>query len=359
MRSASDYRFYARDSLRGKWGISVLVTLVATLLGANAGGGTGNGITYSLNQYANNQGNIYYQNFINDYYARNLPPGFEMPTSSFSLFGLGALGAWMGTILLFYIAISIIIGGAVDLGIKQYNMRLIMGFPQQPFKTLFERMQIFGKALLLQLYMALFIFLWSLLLVIPGIIAAYRYAMAPYLMAADPSLGVKEAVDLSKQMMKGNKARLFGLHLSFIGWAILTIFTCGIGTLFLRPYTAAAEAAFYLDLAGHLNNRVKPGFMPPPMYNNGGQPPYGTPPQPPYGTQPPYGAQPPYGNPQQPYGAQPQYGAPQQPYQQPYQQPAAPPQYTAPVQPAPEAQPATPAPEQPAPPQDGTQPPAQ
>lgn len=111
-------------------------------------------------------------------------------------------------------------------------------------------MQNLLKALGLKLFMFLFIFLWTLLLIVPGIVAAYRYAMAPYLMAQNPGMGIREAVNLSKQMMQGNKGRLFSLHLSFIGWALLAGLTLGLGLLWLNPYVKASEAAFYLNVSG-------------------------------------------------------------------------------------------------------------
>ena len=98
--------------------------------------------------------------------------------------------------------------------------------------------------------MALKIFLWTLLFIVPGIVAAFRYAMAPYVLAEHPELTASEAIEKSKQMMAGNKGRLFCLQLSFIGWFLLACLTWGVGFFFLAPYTKAAETGFYLDLTG-------------------------------------------------------------------------------------------------------------
>ena len=84
---------------------------------------------------------------------------------------------------------------------------------------------------------------------IPGIIAAYRYSMATYIMAENPDMKAMEAIEASKQMMSGNKFRLFCLDLSFIGWDILGMITLGIGMLFVRPYQQAAKAAFYREVS--------------------------------------------------------------------------------------------------------------
>ena len=96
--------------------------------------------------------------------------------------------------------------------------------------------------------MGLFVFLWSLLLFIPGIIKSYAYALTPYILIDNPELSANQAINLSRKMMKGHKFDMFCLHLSFIGWAILNIFTLGIGMLWLMPYIATAQAAFYQDI---------------------------------------------------------------------------------------------------------------
>ncbi len=95
-----------------------------------------------------------------------------------------------------------------------------------------------------------FIFLWSLLLIIPGIIKALSYSMTPYIIAEHPDIDAMAAIDKSKEMMHGNKARLFFMYLSFIGWLILCAFTFGIGLFFLIPYVKMTEANFYVELRG-------------------------------------------------------------------------------------------------------------
>lgn len=105
-----------------------------------------------------------------------------------------------------------------------------------------------GHIVLGQLLMGIFIFLWSLLLIVPGIIKAYSYAMTPYILVDRPELSVRDAIRLSGRMMSGRKLDLFCLHLSFIGWMLLCILTLGIGILFLSPYMMTAQAAFYQDV---------------------------------------------------------------------------------------------------------------
>ena len=90
----------------------------------------------------------------------------------------------------------------------------------------------------------LYVLLWTLLLIIPGIVAGYSYAMTPYILAENPDLTASEAISRSKEMMEGNRMDLFVLELTFIGWELLCILTLGIGNLWLGPYKAAAKAAF-------------------------------------------------------------------------------------------------------------------
>ena len=96
--------------------------------------------------------------------------------------------------------------------------------------------------------MGLFIALWSLLFIIPGIVKAFSYAMTPYILEERPELSANEAINHSRAMMKGHKFDLFWLYLSFIGWGFLCILTLGIGLLWLMPYMQTASAAFYEDV---------------------------------------------------------------------------------------------------------------
>ena len=100
-----------------------------------------------------------------------------------------------------------------------------------------------------------FVFLWTLLLFIPGVIKSLAYSMVPYILNDYPELSASQAINLSKKMMKGHKFDLFCLLLSFIGWSILNIFTLGIGTLWLYPYAYTSMAAFYQDVKKEYNNK--------------------------------------------------------------------------------------------------------
>ena len=96
----------------------------------------------------------------------------------------------------------------------------------------------------------LFIVLWSLLFVIPGIIKAYAYAMMPYILADNPNMSSMDALRHSERLMHGHKGDLFRLHLSFIGWLILVALTGGLMIFYVGPYMQASTTAFYRILAG-------------------------------------------------------------------------------------------------------------
>lgn len=94
----------------------------------------------------------------------------------------------------------------------------------------------------------LYVMLWTILLIIPGIIKGYSYAMASYISIDNEELSAEECVQRSIKMMEGHKMQLFLLDLSFFGWVLLSILTLGIGLLWLAPYQETAHIKFYEDL---------------------------------------------------------------------------------------------------------------
>ena len=106
----------------------------------------------------------------------------------------------------------------------------------------------YGRYLGGSLLVTLYTLLWMLLFIIPGIVKGYAYAMTPYVMNDRPDLDADDCIHESRMMMKDYKWKLFCLDLSFIGWAILCIFTLGIGLLWLQPYIEASHAKFYEEL---------------------------------------------------------------------------------------------------------------
>ncbi len=236
MFNSGELRKIARDKLRGKWGMSILVTFLAGLLGGMGSGNGGIDFRYMLNDGTGHGRGV-------ETVRETIGAVIHSPLL------LATISTFVGIMFIYAIA-ALIIGSAVELGHCAYYIDLVNN-GRPGVGTLFSRFGIFLKALGLRLFMSLFIFLWMLLFIIPGIIAAYSYAMAPYIMAQNPDIGIQEAVNMSKEMMQGHKGRLFILELSFIGWGLLCILlTLGIGALWLNPYISAAKAAFYLERSG-------------------------------------------------------------------------------------------------------------
>jgi len=120
---------------------------------------------------------------------------------------------------------------------------------------IFSGFNYFANTLVTYLLMVLYILLWTLLLIIPGIIAALSYSMTFYILVDEPTIKAQEALDRSKKMMDGHKMKLFYLCLRFWGLAILCLFTLGIGFLWLIPYMQVTTACFYDDINGLENNQ--------------------------------------------------------------------------------------------------------
>jgi len=106
----------------------------------------------------------------------------------------------------------------------------------------------YGRVLGISLLRAVFICLWALLLIVPGIIKAYAYSMTAYIAEDNPELGPKECIDQSKIMMQGHKMDLFLLDLSYIGWILLGFLSLGIGFLWITPWMQMAHVRFYEEL---------------------------------------------------------------------------------------------------------------
>jgi uncharacterized membrane protein len=143
--------------------------------------------------------------------------------------------------------ISLLVSGPINFGLAAYFLGLSRN-DEGSLDDLFSGFPLFGKTFLLHVLMMVFTFLWALLLIIPGIIAALRYSMSYYIMNDHPEIGPMEAIEMSKELMDGQKMRLFTLTLSFIGWFLLGIITFGLGFLYLMPYYNATIANFYEDL---------------------------------------------------------------------------------------------------------------
>ncbi len=243
MLSSGDCKAICLEKLRGHWGLAIGVGFVAAILGGTEGYHSGVDLNFNDNtdlQYHFGGGGFHSGGGYQD-------PNSFVPILQDSSYVLDTFMAVLFIIAIGWFLVVLAFGGAASMGYAQFNLDLIEGKPVS-FGLLFSHFNRFLDGFLMNLLRSIFIFLWSLLLVIPGIIAMYRYAATPYLMVRYPHLTPSGAIDLSKQIMQGHKGRLFILHLSFIGWAILCALTLGIGLLFLTPYTHGAQAAFMKEL---------------------------------------------------------------------------------------------------------------
>lgn len=180
----------------------------------------------------------------------------------------------------------ILVSGAFALGVTLFFLALFRR-QQVGVADIFLGFEYFGKALGLLLFQILFIFLWTLLFFVPGIIASIRYSQAFFILADDPTKGIRQCVNESKMMMKGNKIKYFCLTLSFIGWILLSSLPAGIVEgiasvmyapaavsaiiavitgLFMVPVTVymySTMTGFYEILAGHLIKDTEPAPIEP------------------------------------------------------------------------------------------------
>ncbi|HOR41367.1 MAG TPA: DUF975 family protein [Paludibacteraceae bacterium] len=148
---------------------------------------------------------------------------------------------YVGTVL------SIVVGAPLVLGFYEFFLKLSRG-EEVSTSILWTGFSFFDKSVLTYLLMFVYVLLWSLLLIVPGIIASISYGMAFFILAEDKNLTPAEVLRRSKQMMYGYKWKYFCLGLRFIGWILLCIVTFGIGFLFLMPYMQTAYAKFYDDI---------------------------------------------------------------------------------------------------------------
>lgn len=225
MLTSKELRVKAWNSLKGKYWRAFLVILVLGLL---ASGGT------SLQTSSQTLTETI-----------NLVDPSEMDAEM--ELGAAVVGTIATVMAVVGMAISLFVGNAADVGLAHY---FILNTDSKPsfadafygFKVKYLRN--IGTLLLVGIKLAL----WSLLLVVPGIIKSFEYAIIPYILADDPEISSKEAFRKAKEMMMGNKWRLFKLNFSFFGWFVLCVVTCGLGTPFLLPYVSAANAEFYAEL---------------------------------------------------------------------------------------------------------------
>lgn len=229
----------ARDALRGNWQTALVVTFFAGVL------------TTALNvvQSVSVPDPLVY--FSYGQYDQFYTALFKVPNATWA--ALGAL-----------CLLSVALSPALALGCDRYFLCRLQGGDPGVREGLLGRMGIWHKALWLQVIIAVRIFLWSLLLVVPGILAAIRYSMAPYYLAQEPQLTASQALEKSKAVMKDKKMAYFSLCISFIGWSLAAnaaqIFLMSFSTvvalvgaqfmqLAISVYMNAACASFFLTVS--------------------------------------------------------------------------------------------------------------
>lgn len=152
--------------------------------------------------------------------------------------------------ILIYIVVAVLISlvlGVIQFGYTAYSLKVFKG-EETGVNELFSHFSMIFKVFGLTLWMGLFIFLWSCLCYIPGIIAALRYSQAFYILAENPDKSIRQCVNESKMMMSGRLWEYFVLQLSFILWTLLSAVTCGIANLYVTPYMTITNAGYYLSL---------------------------------------------------------------------------------------------------------------
>lgn len=143
--------------------------------------------------------------------------------------------------------VSLLIAGPMALGAAMFSLSLSRG-KEARLEQIFDGFRFFTNALIAYLLVVLYVLLWLLLLIVPGIIAALSYSMVFYILADNPTLEPKAALDQSKKMMDGYKWKLFYLFLRFFLLALLCVLTLGIGFLWFIPFVHVTMAKFYDDI---------------------------------------------------------------------------------------------------------------
>lgn len=212
----SNIRARARANLQGNWGVSIAAAFVAAIFGA----------------LVISSGNVIEV-------AKEITGQFSPRFAAI----LGMIASAISAVSI----VKLILGGVVQLGYTRFLLNQHDGRTFE-VKDLFSQFDRFTVGFLQLFLRNLFIILWSLLLVIPGVIKTFSYAMTPFILAEHPELTAEQAIDRSMELMDGHKWELFVLGLTFIGWELLNALTLGIGSFWLNPYKNAAYAAFYREI---------------------------------------------------------------------------------------------------------------
>lgn len=239
MKVAADFRRIAREMLRGKWSMAVIAGLIASLLG----GLGAEGPEVKLNVDMSTGTNVSFE------YAGQTLLSTNGGLNDQLAFILAGSVIYIAVAAILLAAVYFVLGSVIETGYARFNLDLA-DRKEAKIESLFAYFYNWKTTAAARFIVGLKILLWTFVFIIPGIIAAYSYAMTGYILAEHPELTATEAVERSKKLMSGNRFRLFCLQLSFIGWSILSSLTFGIGNLWLTPYKRAAITAFYREISG-------------------------------------------------------------------------------------------------------------
>ena len=248
MFSREHLKHEAKQFLRKYYWAAFIVCLITTLL-------TGGGSSSSNSNEHHNNGMYYEENRVIDDVTEQLPfdtnnQAIRMVTRRFRspLFFLTG-GAWILTVILLAVLL-VTVGYTVEVGQSRFFLRAFDG--DVHVGTLFSAFNSkeYWPIVKTQFITRVYIFLWTLLLVIPGIIKSYEYRFVPYILAENPDLPSDMVLARSKDLTDGHKMEIFVLDLSFLGWDILGILFFGIGGFFVDPYSEATNAKLYERLSG-------------------------------------------------------------------------------------------------------------
>lgn len=228
----------AKLVLKTNYWMALAVCLVAGIL-TGSSGGSSSAVTRATNSF-----NGAYSGSYSDYY-HDFSNSIDSLVSSI---GLAVVIFVIILVSLIGIAYSAFVANPIEVGKTRYFVQSRRQVSK--FTLLFSsfKSEAYLGAVKTMFLRDIFIFLWTLLLIIPGIIKGYAYRMVPYILADNPNIGAGRAIELSEQMTKGEKFNMFVLDLSFLGWILLSALTCGIGMIFLKPYMEATFTELYAVL---------------------------------------------------------------------------------------------------------------
>ena len=230
----SEIRRKAREHLQSNWALSIGIAAVACLLGGLL---LGSRFLPEINIHLPKE------------FALSLPRVIELTKHI-------RIELKDGLIAL----VPFLLGGVLQLGYARFLLKQHDG-KALDFSDLFSQFDRFGTGFAQDFLRRLYTFLWGLLLIVPGIIAALSYAMTPFILEEHPELTASEAIARSKALMDGHKMDLFILNLTFLGWDILCALTANIGNLFLNPYKNAAYAVFYREISQSQTTKSQSNYI--------------------------------------------------------------------------------------------------